>query len=107
MSPLIKSMNHPLSLNEVRVTLIDDPQINAANAGGGVFYVTTGLLEKASDDHLRGVLAHEVAHADLGHVAKAQALGTGDRIEQSQRHRVLTNSPYDRGEEVEYERWSP
>jgi Zn-dependent protease with chaperone function len=80
MSPLIKSMNRPLPLNEVRVTLIDDPQINAANAGGGVFYVTTGLLEKASDDQLRGVLAHEVAHADLGHVAKAQALGTGVNI---------------------------
>ena len=80
MTPLIKSMNHPLPLNEVRVTLIDDPQINAANAGGGVFYVTTGLLEKASDDQLRGVLAHEVAHADLGHVAKAQALGTGMNI---------------------------
>jgi Zn-dependent protease with chaperone function len=73
-------MNRPLPLNEVRVTLIDDPQINAANAGGGVFYVTTGLLEKASDDQLRGVLAHEVAHADLGHVAKAQALGTGMNI---------------------------
>jgi Zn-dependent protease with chaperone function len=56
------------------------PQINAANAGGGEFYVTTGLLEKASDDRLRGVLAHEVAHADLGHVAKAQTLGTGMNI---------------------------
>lgn len=80
MTPLIKSMNHPLPLSDVRLTLLEDPQINAANAGGGVFYVTTGLLEKASDDQLRGVLAHEVAHADLGHVAKAQALGTGMNI---------------------------
>jgi Zn-dependent protease with chaperone function len=80
MAPLIKSMNQPLPLNEVRLTLLEDPQINAANGGGGVFYVTTGLLEKASDDQLRGVLAHEVAHADLGHVAKAQALGTGMNI---------------------------
>jgi len=80
MMPLIKNMNHPLQPNKVRVTLLDDPQINAANAGGGDFYVTTGLLEKASDDQLRGVLAHEVAHADLGHVAKAQTLGTGMNI---------------------------
>lgn len=80
MTPLIKSMNQPLPLNEVRLTLLEDPQINAANGGGGVFYVTTGLLEKASDDQLRGVLAHEVAHADLGHVAKAQALDTGMNI---------------------------
>jgi Zn-dependent protease with chaperone function len=80
MTPLIKNMYHPLQLNKVRVTLLDDPQVNAANAGGGEFYVTTGLLEKASDDQLRGVLAHEVAHADLGHVAKAQTLGTGMNI---------------------------
>jgi Zn-dependent protease with chaperone function len=80
MPPLIKNMNNPLELNKVRVTLLDDPQINAANAGGGEFYVTTGLLEKASDDQLRGVLAHELAHADLGHVAKAQTLGTGMNI---------------------------
>ena len=80
MLPLIKNMDHPLQPNKVRVTLLEDPQINAANAGGGEFYVTTGLLEKASDDQLRGVLAHEVAHADLGHVAKAQTLGTGMNI---------------------------
>jgi predicted Zn-dependent protease len=80
MPPLIKNMNNPLEMNKVRVTLLDDPQINAANAVGGEFYVTTGLLEKASDDQLRGVLAHEIAHADLGHVAKAQTLGTGMNI---------------------------
>lgn len=77
MIPLIQHMNHPLPLNEVRVSVIDDPQINAANAGGAEFYVTTGLLEKANDEEMRGVLAHEVAHADLGHVAKIQLLGTG------------------------------
>jgi predicted Zn-dependent protease len=80
MPPLIQNMNKPLPLNKVRVTLLEDPQINAANAGGGDFYITTGLLEKANDEQLRGVLAHEVAHADLGHVAKAQALGTGMNI---------------------------
>jgi Zn-dependent protease with chaperone function len=80
MTPLIKNMNHPLQLDKVRVTVLEDPQINAANAGGGEFYVTTGLLEKANDDQLRGVLAHEVAHADLGHVAKAQTLGVGMNI---------------------------
>jgi len=80
MLPLIQHMNTPLPLNQVRVGILEDPQINAANAGGGAFYITTGLLERASDDQLRGVLAHEVAHADLGHVAKAQALGTGLNI---------------------------
>ena len=94
MSPLIKNMNHPLQPNKVRVTLLEDPQINAANAGGGEFYVTTGLLEKASDDQLRGVLAHEVAHADLGHVAKAQALGTGMNIGMIILDQVIPGSGY-------------
>ena len=80
MVPLIKAMNKPKPLNEVRVGIMDDPQINAANGGGGEFYVTTGLLEKANDDRLQAVLAHEVAHDDLGHVAKAQVLGTGLNI---------------------------
>ena len=77
MVPLAKAMNHPRPLNQVRVAIMDDPHVNAASAGGGEFYVTTGLLLKASDDQLRGVLAHELAHDDLGHVAKAQALGAG------------------------------
>jgi predicted Zn-dependent protease len=77
MTPLIGAMNHPRPLNQVRVGVIDDPEINAANAGGGEFYVTVGLLRKANDEQLMAVLAHEVAHDDLGHVAKAQALGVG------------------------------
>lgn len=80
MVPLVKVMNTPRATSQVKVGIIDDPSVNAANAGGGEFYVTTGLLEKASDDHLLAVLAHEVAHDDLGHVAKAKVLGTGINI---------------------------
>jgi Zn-dependent protease with chaperone function len=56
---------------------MDDSEVNAASAGGGEFYVTAGLVQEANDEYLRGVLAHELAHDDLGHVAKAQALGAG------------------------------
>jgi predicted Zn-dependent protease len=80
MMPLLRATNNPRRLNEIRVRVIDDPNINAANAGGGEFQVTTGLLAKANDEHLRGVLAHEIAHDDLGHVARAQTLGTGLNI---------------------------
>ena len=80
MLPLIAKMNKPLPANQVKVGIIDDPHVNAASAGGGEFYVTTGLLEKANDDQMRGVLAHELAHDDLGHVAKAQRLGAGLQI---------------------------
>jgi putative metalloprotease len=80
MVPLLRVTDNRKSTNQVRIGLIADPNINAANAGGGEFYITTGLLEKASDEHLRGVLAHEIAHDDLGHVARAQVLGAGLNI---------------------------
>src|ERR1700730_18424875 len=80
MAPLVSHMNNPRPLSQVRVRIMDDPEINAASAGGGEFYVTRGLLEKANDEHLRGVLAHELDHDDVGPVAKAQPLGAGLNI---------------------------
>jgi predicted Zn-dependent protease len=77
MVPLLQAGNKTRSLKQARVAVIEDSNINAANAGGGEFYVTTGLLQKANDEQLRGILAHEIAHDDLGHVARAQVLGVG------------------------------
>jgi Zn-dependent protease with chaperone function len=39
-----------------------DPTINAMAYPGGTVVVNTGLLEKASDDELAGVLGHEFGH---------------------------------------------
>ena len=77
MVPLLNVMDHPIRVDQVSVGIMNDAQINAANAGGGEFYVTTGLLERANDSQLRAVLAHEIAHEDLDHVAKAQVLAAG------------------------------
>jgi len=77
MIPLIQAMDHPCSANEVRISMINQSEINAGNAGGCQFLVTAGLLQQANDDQLRGVLAHEIAHQDLGHVARAQVLNAG------------------------------
>jgi predicted Zn-dependent protease len=73
-------MDHPCRADQARVGIMNQSEINAANAGNCEFYVTMGLLRRASDDQLRGVLAHEVAHQDLGHVAKAQVVGAGISI---------------------------
>jgi predicted Zn-dependent protease len=77
MVPLLRVMDHPRQPSQVKIGVLDDSHINAASAGSGEFYVTRGLLEKANDQQLSGVLAHELAHDDLGHVAKAQRLGAG------------------------------
>lgn len=77
MIPLLQVMDRPISVKQAQVSVIDDPQINAGSAGSGQFIVTTGLLRQANDVQLESILAHEIAHDDLGHVAKAQALGAG------------------------------
>src|SRR6186997_2873949 len=45
MTPLLGVMDRPKNSKQVQVGVIDSREINAANAGGGQFYVTTGLLE--------------------------------------------------------------
>src|SRR4029078_11274827 len=80
MPPLLQAMDHPCRTDQVRIGIINENEINPANAGSCEFYVTMVLLQRANDDQLRGVLAHEIAHEDLGHVAKAQVLGAGLNI---------------------------
>ena len=80
MAPLLRGMDRPCRMDDVKVAVVDEEEINAANAGSCQFLVTVGLLRKASTEQLRGVMAHEVAHQDLGHVARAQVLGAGLNI---------------------------
>lgn len=48
--------------------VVESPQVNAVALPGGSVYVTTGLLKFVRSDHeLAAVLAHEAAHAALGH----------------------------------------
>ena len=77
MLPLLRVANHRLDHHNIQISIVDDPAVNAASAGDGRYYVTTGLLNQATNEQLRGVLAHEIAHDDLGHPAKAQMVGTG------------------------------
>jgi metalloprotease len=73
--PLAGAADRPPA--RVMVGVLSDRSVNAANAGGGEFYVTRGLLDRATDEQLLAIMAHEFAHNDLGHVAKAQRLQAG------------------------------
>jgi predicted Zn-dependent protease len=90
MTPLLRAANQPLE--QVHISIVDESAINAGSAGNGQFFVTTGLLSRASDDQLRGVLAHEIAHEDLGHPMKAQVLGTGLELGTSLLEQIMPGS---------------
>lgn len=54
-----------------RFFLIDDPALNAFTIGGGYVYITTGVLGQAGDvNEFAGVLAHEIGHVEMRHVAR-------------------------------------
>ena len=53
-----------------RFGVIREKGLNAFALPGGTIYVYTGLLEKANDDELASVLAHEVGHVAARHAAK-------------------------------------
>jgi predicted Zn-dependent protease len=54
--------------------------------------VTSGLLQGANDDHLLGVMAHEIAHQDLGHAVRAQMIGAGLSIGAAILEQILPGS---------------
>jgi predicted Zn-dependent protease len=76
-TPLVRATDHPERFNEISIKIVDDSNINAGSSGGGEFLITTALLQSANDEQLRGILAHEIAHDDLGHPLKMQLVETG------------------------------
>ncbi len=62
----------PKSPYKFRVTVVDNPEINALAAPGGYIVVFRGLLEKTQTaEELAGVLAHEMQHVIQRHTTKA------------------------------------
>jgi len=54
--------------------VLDEEELNAFALPGGFIYVNKGLVEKADDDELAGVLGHEIGHVVCRHsIKKLQA----------------------------------
>ena len=67
--PLIQAAG--LDPNNVKVVLLNDPEINAFVAGGQIVYVHSGLLVAAGNaNQLQGVIAHELGHVAGGHIIR-------------------------------------
>lgn len=67
----VRKIGEPLTAgtrHRYRWFIAERPDVNAFAAPGGVVVVFSGLLEKVeSPEELAGVLAHEIAHAELRH----------------------------------------
>jgi predicted Zn-dependent protease len=92
MAPLVQAADNPDRFAQINVQIVDDAKINAGTSGGGQFLVTTGLLRQFNDNELRGVLAHEIAHEDLGHPVKQQLVNAGLSIGVALLERVFPGS---------------
>lgn len=69
--PLIQAAG--LEPNNVRIVLVNDPEINAFVAGGQIVYLHTGLITAADNaNQVQGVIAHELGHVTGGHVLRIQ-----------------------------------
>ena len=68
--PLIEAAG--LQPKNVKIVLINDPEINAFVAGGQIVYVHTGLVTQADNaNQVQGVIAHELGHVVGGHVIRS------------------------------------
>nr|WP_246449185.1 M48 family metalloprotease [Sphingomonas sabuli] len=69
--PLVQAAG--LDPANVRVVLLNDPEINAFVATGQTVYIQSGLLNSADTvDELQGVIAHELGHVAGGHAIRIQ-----------------------------------
>ncbi len=60
--------HRPYPMKGYRFILVDAPHVNATGCPGGFVAVTSGMLAAArSEDEVAAVLAHEIAHVQLGH----------------------------------------
>ncbi|WP_338364891.1 M48 family metalloprotease [Candidatus Xenohaliotis californiensis] len=56
---------------KIDVLMVNDPSFNAFVLGGNTIYINSGVFAKVMNcDQLAAILAHELAHIKLGHVAR-------------------------------------
>jgi len=82
-APVLESAG--LSNDQVRIVLINSPEINAFVAGGANIFIYSGLVLQAEyPEEVIGVLAHEVGHITGGHL-----IATRDAMEKASYQSIL------------------
>ena len=81
--PVLESAG--LSNDQVRIVLINSPEINAFVAGGANIFIYSGLILQAEyPEEVIGVLAHEAGHITGGHL-----IATRDAMEKASYQSIL------------------
>ncbi len=65
---------------EYHFKVIENKELNAFTTPGGFIYVNSGLMERANDDELACVLAHEIGHVAARHTVKKMQTAMGYSI---------------------------
>lgn len=68
-TPLLEAADIPP--DDVKLTLLHEPDLNSFVARGEHIFISTGLLMRSeTPDQVKGVLAHEIGHIEGGHLAR-------------------------------------
>ena len=72
---LVKKIEHSLGIEEIKVYVLEDLNLNGVASPDGKVFITRGFLEKYyngffSAEELFGVITHELGHHALGHTKK-------------------------------------
>jgi Zn-dependent protease with chaperone function len=94
--------------------IIAGDEVNAFAHVGGYVYLHKGMLDFAeSDAELQFVLAHEIAHIELGHcawkvtyAARAAEIGGGPAATLAQQAYLMIASGYSQEDEFEADAWA-
>ena len=63
-----KRMKNGARYPDIEVTLVDAPMADGQSFPGGFLVFTTALLDEPDEATVAGVVAHELAHLDRGHL---------------------------------------
>jgi len=77
-------VSNSYDLSAVKFGILDTPEVNAMMNKEGILFITSGLLNNIPEDRwneiLAAVIAHELAHFTLSHVAKRQGSAVATSI---------------------------
>lgn len=72
LAAIVRNSDDPFLYKGYFIGILNTDEVNAISTPGGHIFITRGLMQQAkSEDELAAVIAHEVAHIQLGHAIES------------------------------------